>query len=216
MGTSDQKPLEIIATFFNSNFSKEEGPGASVFSRAAAQLESAAKSALNVAQRSASWLTRKVLRATIQWGVRINDHDTVSLSHIALFKLLGGLSSSVTMDVVVGKVGFSHGGLDVWYFVADPEQTLSGNLRATFVRIAAAKTKGEFDVQFPFVFSCTWGGGNSQILCKRISVNVVGKKEASFIGEEDVSQLLEKLKISPGGGHLSDGSATIYVGQSDV
>ena len=33
--------------------------------------------------------------------------------------------------------------------------------------------------------------------------------------EEDVYPLLEKLKISPGGGHLSDGISSICVGQSD-
>ena len=33
--------------------------------------------------------------------------------------------------------------------------------------------------------------------------------------EEDVSPLFEKLRLSPGGGQLSDGSTSICVGQSD-
>jgi hypothetical protein len=37
-----------------------------------------------------------------------------------------------------------------------------------------------------------------------------------MVSEEDVSQLFEKLKVSPGGGLLRDGIATICVGQSDV
>jgi len=37
-----------------------------------------------------------------------------------------------SMDVIGGKVGFSHGGgLVALYLVADPEQPLDGNLRAT-------------------------------------------------------------------------------------
>ena len=46
-----------------------------------------------------------------------------------------------------------------------------------------------------------------------LSFEAVGKKVPS---EEDVSQLLEKLKVSPGGGHLSDGGSLICLGQSDV
>ena len=42
---------------------------------------------------------------------------------------------------------------------------------------------------------------------------MAGKKMAS---QEDVSQILEKLKVSPGGGHLSDSDAIICVGQSGV
>jgi hypothetical protein len=214
--TGHQKPLEQIAMLFNLELSKEGG-GASVLSRAvqsaASQLEYAATSALNIAQRSASWLTRKALRITKQWVVRLNDDDTVSTSFIVLFKLLGGLSSSVKIDLVGGKVGFSHGGMMFLYFVADPAQPLDGNLRATWVRVASAKTGGGFDVHRPFVASFTWGGGNYRVVCPKLSLDQVAQKVSSV---EDVSQLLEKLKISPGGGHLSDGSASICVGKSDV
>ena len=106
--TGNQKPFEQIATMFNFGFSKEEGVGASVFSRAAAQLEYAATSALNIAQRSASWLTLKALRVTDKWLMRLNDDDTVSISVLALFQLFGGLSTSVSMDFIGGKVGTEH------------------------------------------------------------------------------------------------------------
>ena len=62
---------------FNFEFSKEGGAGASVFSRAAAHLEYAATSTLNIAQRSASWLTRTSLRITQQWTARLDEDDTV-------------------------------------------------------------------------------------------------------------------------------------------
>jgi hypothetical protein len=51
------------------------------------------------------------------------------------------------------------------------------------------------------------------MLCNRLSVDTVGAKMSSV---EDVSKLLEKLKVSPGAGLLSDGSASICIGQSDV
>jgi hypothetical protein len=41
----------------------------------------------------------------------------------------------------------------------------------------------------------------------------VGKRMPS---DEDVSQLFEKLKLSPGVGLISDGTVTIRVGASDV
>jgi hypothetical protein len=72
-------PLAVIVTLFNFKFSKKEGGGASVFSRAAARLEHAATSALDIAPRSASWLTRKVLSFTDQWTMHLQDDDTVSL-----------------------------------------------------------------------------------------------------------------------------------------
>jgi len=212
MDVGQFKPFGAIAMLFF-EFSKEGGVGTGMFSRAAVQLGYAATSALNIAQRSASWLARQALRATIQWSMRINEDDTVSITHIGLFTLLGGLSNNVSMEFVCGKVGFSCGGLDVLYFVADPAQPLDGNLRAMFIRIASAKTAGEFDVHRPFVFSITWGFGILQMFCKRISVDMAGGKMAT---EEDVSQILEKLKVSPGGGHLSDGDAIICVGQSGV
>ena len=219
MDMGNFKPFEALAILFF-QVSKEQGRGvcASLFSRATAQLEYAATSALNVAQLSASWLTRKALRYTHQWSLRLNDDDdTVSISSIGLFKLFGGLSTSISQDLGGGKVGFSHGGLDILCFVADPEQPLDRILRATFVRIASAKNAGEFDVHSPFVFSLIWRFDQdlSQILCKRVGANLEGKKEEMSC-EEDVSKLLEKLIVSPGGGHLSDGSATICVGQSDV
>jgi hypothetical protein len=43
-------------------------------------------------------------------------------------------------------------------------------------------------------------------------VDCEGKRIPSV---EDMSQLFEKLKVSPGGGHLSDGPSTIYVGKSN-
>ena len=211
---SNMKPLEQVAMLFNFGFSKEAGAGASVFSRAVAQLEYAATSALNIAQRSASWLTRNAVKITLQWTMRlIDDDDTVSISHPVLFEIFGGLSLSVTMNFVGGKVGFAHGGLDFFFFIADPAQPLDGNLRASLVRIASAKTRGEFDLHRPFVSSCTWGGGNFQAYCKMLSMDIAGTKRSSV---EDMSKLFEKLKVSPGGGHLSDGSASICLGQSDA
>jgi len=129
------------------------------------------------------------------------------------YKLFGGLSTSVAIDFVGGKVGFSQGGLELLYLVADPEQALDGTLRATMVRIASAKTGGEFDVHRPLVFFLTWGSGKFHTVCKMLSFERVGTKMASA---EDVSQLFEKLKLSPGVGLLSDGSATICVGQSEA
>ena len=213
MDTGNMKPLEQIARIFNFEFLKEEGAGASVFSRAAAQLEHAATGALNIAQRYASWLTRKAFRIQHQWTMRLDDDDAVSISGLVLFTLLGGLSTSVHMNFVGGKVGFSHGGLDFLFFVADPTQPLDGNLRATLVRIASTTTAGEFDRHSPLVVSCTWGGGNFLIFCKMLALHTAGKKMPSV---EDMSQLFEKLKISPGGGHLSNGTSSICVGQSNV
>jgi len=180
---------------FNLEVSQQEGGGASVFSRAAAQLEYATTSALNITQRAASWLARRALRLTSRWATRLNDDETVSISVLARCTLFGGISTSVFNDFVGGKVAFSHGGLELMYFVADPAQPL--DLRATFIRIASAKTGGEFDRQVPLVISHTWGGGNFHFLCKMLCVDSRGEKITS---EEDVSQLLEKLKISPGGG----------------
>jgi hypothetical protein len=117
------------------------------------------------------------------------------------------------MEFIGGKVGFSHGGMDVLYFVADPAQPLDGNLRAALIRIAATKTRGEFVVQDRFVTTGTWGAGSFRFFCKKLGIDSLGKKMPS---EDDVSQLFERLKVSPGAGHLSDGSATICVGQSDV
>jgi hypothetical protein len=215
MDTGNLKPLEGIAKLFSFEFSKEGGVGASVFSRAAAHLEYAATSALDIAQRSISWLTSKSLRFTHKWEMRLNDDDTVSVSALALFTLFGGMSASVLHTFVAGNVGFSHGGVDFLYFVADPAQPLDGNLRATLVRITSPKTRGEFDRQHPCIMAhrCTWGGGNFQILCKMLSLDTGGKQMPLM---EDVSQLLEKLKISPGGGLLSDGSASICLGRSDA
>jgi len=212
----DMKPLETLAMLFSFEFSKEEGGGASLFSRAAAHLEHAATRGLNIAQQSASWLARKAHRAlklSNQMSMRLNDDDTVSISVITLISLFGGLSTSMLQDFVVGKVGFSHGGLDFIYLVSDPAQPLDGNLRATMVRVASAKTGGSFDRYQPFVAASTWGGGNWHYFCKMLSMDFVGTKMAS---EEDVSQLFERLKVSPGAGHLSDGANSICLGQSDV
>ena len=60
--------------------------------------------------------------------------DTVSISAHGLCSLFGGLLTSVGIDSVAGKIGFSH---------------------AMIVRIASAKTDGEFDVHHPFVFFWT-------------------------------------------------------------
>jgi hypothetical protein len=80
MGTGNEKPLQQVASwFFNFEVSKEGGLGASVFSRAAAQLQYAATSALNIAQWSAVWLTQKARRITYQWAVRLNDIDDTVL-----------------------------------------------------------------------------------------------------------------------------------------
>jgi hypothetical protein len=173
MGVGNMKPLEQIAMLFNFEFLNEEEAGASVFSRAVAQLEYAATSALNIAQRSASWLTRKSLTIKHQWSMRLDDDDTVSISFKGLFQLFGGLSASVSGASVGGKVCFNHGGLNLLYFISDPEQPLDGNLRATWVRMASAKTAGEFNVHSLFVASCEWGGGNFQFLCKMLSLDTV-------------------------------------------
>jgi hypothetical protein len=214
MDTGNIKPLEQVATFFNFEVSNEGGGGASLFSRLAAQLEYAATSALSIAQRSTSWLTRTSLRIAHEWWIHLNDDDTVSLCDVLRFQLLGGLSSSLMMNFVAGKVGFSHGGLDFLYFIADPEQPLDRILRATLVRIASAKTRGDFDVHRPFVghvVSGTWDGVDFHAVCMKLPLDIVGKKVSS---EKDVSELFEKLKISPGGGHLRDGSVTFSVGKS--
>jgi hypothetical protein len=177
--TGNQKPLEQLAMLFNLEVSQQEGGGASLFSRAAFHLEHAATSALNIAQRSASWLTRKAMRIAKVWSMRRSDHDeddTVSISFRVLFTLFGSLSTSVSMDYVGGKVGFSHGGLDAFYFVADPAKPLDGNLRATVIRITSMKTGGAYDVHRSFVASCTWGGGNFQIFCKKLSLDSVDPK----------------------------------------
>ena len=214
MEASNMKPFETIAILFNFEFSKAEGGGASVFSRAMTQLEHAATSALNLAQRSASWLTRKALKFSHHFSILLSDDDTVSISSIALFTFAGGsMKTSVKHDWVAGKVGFAHGGLDILYFVSDPAQPLESILRATIVRISSAKNRGEFDVQHPFVFSSTWGDGEFRFSCGSITLDTVGKKVPSV---EDVSQILEQLKVSPGGGLLSDGSVSIFVGGSDV
>jgi len=47
---------------------------------------------------------------------------------------LSYVDHSHRQDNVVGKIAFSHGGLDFLYFVADPAQPLDGFLRATWVR----------------------------------------------------------------------------------
>jgi hypothetical protein len=217
MEMGNAKPLEHIATLFNLEFSKEEGAAATLFSRATAQVEYVATSALNIAQRSASWLTRKALSMSHTVSMRLSEDDTVSVSFISLFTLFGGLSTCTELNFVAGNVGSSHGGLDLMYFVADPAQPLDSNLRAALVRIPSAKTAGELDVHRHFAFSCTWGGGNLQYLCKMLAdmggTTKSGKKGSS---EEDVSQLLEKLKVSPGAGAISDGSVTIRVGSSGV
>ena len=210
MSTGNSKPLKTIALFFNVESSKEEGGGASVFARAVAQLGTRA---LNMAQRSASWLTRKALRIQHQWVTRLDEDDALSISSIALFELLGGLSTSVSMDFVGGKVGLNLGGLDLLYFVTDPEQPLDRNLRATLFRIPSTNTAGEFDVHRPFVVSFTWGSGGYQISCKSASVELSGTKMPS---EEEMSQCFEKLKLSPGVGLISDGTVIIRVGSSDV
>ena len=196
MEVGDVTPLELMATLYNFNFFE-------VGTRA-----------LNIAQRAASWLTQKALRFTKLWTVRLNDDDAVSISSTNFFRLFGGLSSSISMDWIGGKVGFSHGGLEILYFVADPEQPLDCKLSATIIRIASAKTSGEFDVQHPFVVSSTWGCGNCRLgmSTTMIAVDIGGKKMPS---EENVSQLFEKLKVSPGGGLISDGTVTICLGESD-
>jgi len=224
----NMKPFEQLAMLFDSGVSTEEAGGGSVLSRAAAHLEYAATSALNFAQRSASWLTSKALTFTVQWPMRLNKDDTVSISALGLYTFFGGISTSVKIDFEGGKLGFSHGGLEILYFVADPDQPLDGNLRATLIRIASTYTTGGFNVQRSFVFAQTWGGGNFHSFCKRLSLDIEGfsrrgsggsfvpSEGAKLPSEEDVSQLLEKLKVSPGGGLLSDGTVTIRVGTSDM
>ena len=101
MDTGNVKSLERIAMFFNFELSEEFGGGASVFSRAVAQLGTRA---LNMAQGSASWLTRNALRITHQWSLRLNEDDTVSMSALGLFKLSEGFLTSVSIDFSAGKV----------------------------------------------------------------------------------------------------------------
>ena len=131
-----------------------------------------------------------------------------------LFRLFGGLSTSMSKDMTASKFHFSHGGLEFIYFFADPEKPLDHTLRATCVRIAAGKTAGEFDVQRPYVATRTWDHeGNFHVVCMRLSYVLAGKKVESV---EDVTQLLERLKVSPGGGHLTDGGISMCVGQEEV
>jgi hypothetical protein len=176
MDTSNQKPLEQVARLFNFEFSKQEGGGAGLFSRAAAQLEYAATSAFNIAQRYASWLTSKAMRGVTQWSMRLDEDDAVSISFISFFvlKMFRGFSTSILMKFVGGKVGLSHGGLDFFYFLADPMQPLDGNLRAAWFRIASTKIGGGWDGHHPLVVSCAWVGGNFQIFCKDLALNTVG------------------------------------------
>jgi len=68
-------------------------------------------------------------------------------------------------------------------------------------------------VHHPFVLSWTWGRENVQIFCKMLSISSWGKKVPY---EEDVTPFFQNLRFSPGGGLLSDGNATICVGQSDA
>jgi len=171
IAVGNQNPWEQIASVFNFEFSKEGGGGASVSSRAAAQLEYAATRALNIVHHSAAWLTRKALKVLYRWNMRIFDDDSVLISGLVLFKLFGGLSFSASNDFGGGKVGFSHGGLQFLFFVADPAEPFDGNLRAQLVRIASAKTRGEFDVHCPFVIACSWGRGNFQIFSSRLSID---------------------------------------------
>jgi hypothetical protein len=213
MDTGNMQPLEQLATYFNFEAAKEKGAGASMFSLAAAHLGYATTSALNVAQRATSWLIRRALTNTHEWAIRLADDDNVSASFIAIVTIFEGLSVSVKMDFLVGKVGFSHGGLDVLYFVCDPEKPLDRNLRANVIRIPAAKTRGEFDRHRPLVVSLKWGGGHIHALCMKLPIDTVGEKMPSV---EAVSQIFEKLKVSPGGGHISDGATTICLGQSFV
>ena len=131
-----------------------------------------------------------------------------------LFQLFGGLSTSLSVDMTAGKFQFSHGGLEFLYFFVDAEKPLDHTLRATCVRIGGGKTAGEFDVHCPYVATRTWDHeGNFHVVCMRLSYNLAGKKVSSV---EDVTQLLERLKVSPGGGHISDGGISMCVGQLEV
>jgi hypothetical protein len=51
------------------------------------------------------------------------------------------------------------------------------------------------------------------MICGKLSLDASGTRIPSV---EDVSQLHETLKVSPGRGLLSDGQVTICVGKSDV
>jgi len=139
MEVGNFQPFAAIATFFDFEFSKEEG--GSVFSRAAAHL---ATSALKIAQRSASWLTRKALRHKHSWAVRLNDDDTVSISVLVLFEIFGGFSASISIGLVGGKVGLSHGGLDVMYFVTDNVVQVQFNQHRWRVRCAPSCCRAPF------------------------------------------------------------------------
>jgi hypothetical protein len=122
MAVTNQKPLEQLAIFFNYELSNGGGVGVGV-SRAAAQLEKAATRALDIAQRSFSWLTCKALRVAFQWSMSLNDDDSVSITGSLLIRVIGGFSTSVSLDFVGGRALFSPGGLDaLFHFVADPTQ----------------------------------------------------------------------------------------------
>ena len=76
---------------FNLEFLKEEGGFASVFSHAVAPLEYAATSALNIAQRSASWLACRALKIRQQWSMQLpSDDDTVAISGILFSNFSAG------------------------------------------------------------------------------------------------------------------------------
>ena len=104
----------------------------------------------------------------------------MSISYLSLCSLFGGLSTSVRGDFAAGKVGFSHGGLDIWNLVADPTQPLDRTLRATFVRIASAKTEGKFAVNRPIVAAFTWGSEVCHVFSKMLFVEMVVRDPTSY------------------------------------
>ena len=82
----------------------------------------------------------------------------------------------------------------------------------------------------PYVSFCTWGNGNFRVLCKTLSLDSTGTSPSALArltgqaltpspedaSEVEVSELLEKLEVSPGAGLLNDGCASICIGQSDA
>ena len=214
MEIKNQKPLEQLAMFFNWEFSSGAGAGGgdSVFSQVAAQLGYVTTSALDIAQRSAVWLTYKALTVMFRWSMSLNDDDVLSISASMIVRLIGGFSHFISLDLVGGRAIFSSGGLDaLCHFVADPTQPLDGNLRTSWVRIPSAKTAGEFAVHRPLILAYTWGGGKFHTFCKRLADDAWGKKLMPSV-EEEVSHLFEKLKVSPG---LDDGNIKLCLGDSD-
>ena len=90
------------------------------------------KNSFSLAQRSASWLTRKALRFKKQVSICLDPDDYLRIPRRIEGTYIAGFGRRG--DRILSR----RAGCPV-LFVADPEQPLDGNLYATFFRIASAK-----------------------------------------------------------------------------